>query len=123
MYRKVNIFVLSFRAAMVREIIPPRMELFLASIFGRLSEEEKAVYESLTSLEHILKDHASLKKLRHCRAKKLPETYSIYASIEGNERKPYLHKRYHDLVDEFDERIKMLEKEEEKMQTGYVAED
>ena len=94
---------------MVREIIPPRMELFLASIFGRLSEEEKTVYESLTSLERILKDHASPKELHYCRAKRLPETYRVYASIENNERKPYIHKRYHDLVRRFDERIKALE--------------
>ncbi len=94
---------------MVREIIPPRMELFLANIFGRLSEEEKAVYESLTSLEQVLKDHASPKELRYYRAERLPETYRVYASIEDNERKPYLHKRYHGLVRRFDERIKTLE--------------
>ncbi len=107
---------------MVYEIIPARMELFLASILGRLSNEEKAVYKSLNKLEDVLENHANLEELRDCRTQRLPEVYCVYALIENNERKPYLHKRYHNIVKKFDERIKTLE-EKMDMQRRYVAQN
>ena len=84
------------------------MELFLARIFGGLSDEEKKVYASLRTLEGVLNDHTSREELLGCRTRRLPEIYRVYASIEGNKRKPYLHKWFYEIVARFDECIKAL---------------
>ena len=91
---------------MVTEIMPPRWELFLAKIVGTLSEEEEQVYDGLRTLETVLGYNASSEELRDCRTRRLPEIYRVYALIEGNDRKPYLHKWYHEILARFDERIR-----------------
>lgn len=94
---------------MVYEIMPPKWELFLAKLVGMLSEKEERVYDDLRTLEAVLGDHATPGELLDCRTRRLPEIYRVYALIEGNDRKPYLHKWYHEILARFDERIGNLE--------------
>ncbi|MBI4158632.1 hypothetical protein HY500_00035 [Candidatus Woesearchaeota archaeon] len=90
-------------------MLPDKIELFLARMFGRISEEERAIDDSLRGLEHILKNGASPEELRISKTKTLPEVYAAYAICKHNMRKPYFHREIHRLIREFDERIRALD--------------
>ena len=91
------------------DLIPAGLELWLADITGYFTPDEREVYASLKSLKKTLKNGADLEKLQIYRNQEIRRVYCVYSGSERNRFKPDFHRRIHQLINQYDKRIKNLE--------------
>ena len=91
------------------DLIPEGLELWLADITGYFTPEEREVYTSLKSLEKGLRNGAGIEELHAYRHQGLERVYRLYSNSGRNNFKPNFHKKIHQLIKQYDERIKSLE--------------
>lgn len=117
MYRNIYIS-LEYRCAMLYDIItsdifgpflPERLELWLARVTGHFNEEERDIYDSLGRLEHVLRNGANIEELHAYRRQELKRVYDVYSHSPRNDFRPSFHKKIHQLIKRYDERIQSME--------------
>ena len=90
-------------------ILPERLELWLARVTGYFDNEETEIYDSLNNLKRVLRNGADIEKLHAYRHQEIGRVYRLYSNSRRNNFKPSFHKKIHQLIKLYDERIKSLE--------------